>query len=402
MKWYLTYLLIFLGWLTVHTQNLVLNPSFEDTTNCPSGPNQIDSCKHWSNPNEGETPDYFIDTDCFGFNTLVRTPSNFVGYAIPRTGIAYGGIIAYSVNAADYNYREVLQGKLYKPLDSGETYCGGFYVQLANRSGRVIDAMGMYFDNDSAAVVWPPYTPSIYDPNPYINNPSGNYLNDTVNWVPVEGMFVANGGEKFLLIGNLKDYTNVTVQVVDSIYAYAYYYVEDVFLYDHSPVFTKEQDTTICDSLGQVTLRFHADNAPHYSWYEANTPANILSNTDSLIIPAPTTTTSYVVRGNACGYISYDTITVTIIDCEPPVEIVPDVITPNGDGVNDELIIKNLQPNSHLSIYNRWGGVIYETANYQNDWPSIQNSLTDGVYFYVFTNPQNQEQHGFVHVFNQN
>jgi gliding motility-associated-like protein len=59
------------------------------------------------------------------------------------------------------------------------------------------------------------------------------------------------------------------------------------------------------------------------------------------------------------------------------------VITPNGDGVNDVLYFKRLEyfPNSELTIYNRWGSVVYSTSDYRNDWDG--DNLNEGVYYYV-------------------
>ena len=43
------------------------------------------------------------------------------------------------------------------------------------------------------------------------------------------------------------------------------------------------------------------------------------------------------------------------------------IITPNGDGKNDVLVIDNIQlyPGNTLTIYNRWGREVYKTTNYQ-------------------------------------
>jgi len=62
---------------------------------------------------------------------------------------------------------------------------------------------------------------------------------------------------------------------------------------------------------------------------------------------------------------------------------VPNVFTPNGDGINDFFEIKNLDSyiSNELAIYNRWGKKVYEASNYRNRWDG--GSLHDGVYFYV-------------------
>lgn len=76
-----------------------------------------------------------------------------------------------------------------------------------------------------------------------------------------------------------------------------------------------------------------------------------------------------------------------IVHIKPYLEI-PDVITPNGDGVNDALVITGLEnfPENELWVYNRWGHEVYKATNYNNDWEgNYQNGpLPEGTYFYVF------------------
>ncbi|MCC7301045.1 MAG: gliding motility-associated C-terminal domain-containing protein [Bacteroidia bacterium] len=62
---------------------------------------------------------------------------------------------------------------------------------------------------------------------------------------------------------------------------------------------------------------------------------------------------------------------------------VPNVITPNGDSHNEYLVFDNLDqfPGSRIVIYNRWGNLIYETADYLNNWNAMD--VSDGVYYFV-------------------
>ncbi len=62
---------------------------------------------------------------------------------------------------------------------------------------------------------------------------------------------------------------------------------------------------------------------------------------------------------------------------------VPNIITPNGDNMNDFLFFKNLDqyPGSRLVIYNRWGNLLYEDANYLNNWNAM--NVSDGTYYFV-------------------
>jgi len=77
---------------------------------------------------------------------------------------------------------------------------------------------------------------------------------------------------------------------------------------------------------------------------------------------------------------------VTINKTEPEVKElkIPNVFTPNGDGVNDYFVIVNIETcsSTQLKICDRNGRVVFETNNYHNEWDG--HGLLDGVYFYSF------------------
>lgn len=62
---------------------------------------------------------------------------------------------------------------------------------------------------------------------------------------------------------------------------------------------------------------------------------------------------------------------------------IPNVFTPNGDGVNDIYEIPNLDRyiSNEIVIFNRWGHKVFEAKNYNNNWDG--GTLPDGVYFYI-------------------
>ena len=83
---------------------------------------------------------------------------------------------------------------------------------------------------------------------------------------------------------------------------------------------------------------------------------------------------------NQCGIIS-DSFKLDFIDCnvEP---IIPNIITPNGDGYNDFFYIKNTEYwNIDVQIFNRWGTIVYQNNTYKNTWDG--KDLADGVYYYI-------------------
>ncbi|MCC3160528.1 gliding motility-associated C-terminal domain-containing protein [Hymenobacter sp. 15J16-1T3B] len=62
--------------------------------------------------------------------------------------------------------------------------------------------------------------------------------------------------------------------------------------------------------------------------------------------------------------------------------MIPNIITPNGDGQNDAFAPQGLEPNAwRLQVFNRWGVKVYEQPAYQNDWAAPGQSA--GTYFYL-------------------
>lgn len=74
--------------------------------------------------------------------------------------------------------------------------------------------------------------------------------------------------------------------------------------------------------------------------------------------------------------------------------LIPNIISPNGDGINDLFRITGLSAGSAMHIFNRWGNEIFSTENYLNNW----SAEVDGIYYYVLKTPRNRTFSGFVQV----
>ncbi len=83
-----------------------------------------------------------------------------------------------------------------------------------------------------------------------------------------------------------------------------------------------------------------------------------------------------------------DTAYMTIVVKDEKNIFVPNVITPNGDGVNDVWRITELQEifrDNEVAIVNRWGDEIFREKNYQNKFDGTYKNekLPDGTYYYI-------------------
>lgn len=108
-----------------------------------------------------------------------------------------------------------------------------------------------------------------------------------------------------------------------------------------------------------------------------------------------------------------DEAVVTINVRETFCTYIPNIITPNNDGINDYLEIpclgSDLYPENSLVIYNQWGDKVYEVSPYDNSpdnaWRGtlkgkIGEDLPDGTYFYFFKpDPNKSALSGFIEIF---
>jgi trimeric autotransporter adhesin len=76
------------------------------------------------------------------------------------------------------------------------------------------------------------------------------------------------------------------------------------------------------------------------------------------------------------------------------------IITPNGDGLNDEFVISCLGgTNNRLEVYDRYGKMVFAASNYNNDWQGTGSNgavLPDGAYFFVLKVTENSGKERIV------
>lgn len=91
------------------------------------------------------------------------------------------------------------------------------------------------------------------------------------------------------------------------------------------------------------------------------------------------------------------------VDWTPPVKLeIPNVFTPNGDGINDKFVIDGLENciQRQLVVRNRAGQMVYRNNTYENNWDG--GDCPDGMYKYQFTykgiNGIEQTMSGIVYI----
>ncbi len=137
------------------------------------------------------------------------------------------------------------------------------------------------------------------------------------------------------------------------------------------------------------------------------TPANGILTLDSLgnytYIPDEGSCGNDNFTYQICNTVGCVQATVSIyVQCEEV--IVFSGFSPNRDDVNDFFTIRGLEghPNNKVRVFNRWGNMIFEGENYQNNWDGTWNGgrLPQGTYFYMveLNDPSKTKLSGAVYI----
>ncbi len=139
------------------------------------------------------------------------------------------------------------------------------------------------------------------------------------------------------------------------------------------------------------------DNASNYVWQFSGNGATIIGNSDNIIMNFNKNATNgylTVSGNNTCGSGTKSPEFAIMVDsCNQGNSgnfYIPNSFSPNGDNINDFFYIKGLTANSKLIVFDRFGKILFESLNYQNNWDGKDNKgnvLNSGTYWYVLTIP---------------
>ena len=89
----------------------------------------------------------------------------------------------------------------------------------------------------------------------------------------------------------------------------------------------------------------------------------------------------------------------SVVDCEFQIS---NILTPNDDGQNDTWKVSDPTKieGCDVTIYNRWGEIVYQSNDYNNQWAGTRNNeqLPDGVYFYSIKCSDSEEYTGEINL----
>jgi gliding motility-associated-like protein len=149
---------------------------------------------------------------------------------------------------------------------------------------------------------------------------------------------------------------------------------------------------------GSVTINTTASGSSlSYLW----TPSTYLNNaTAAQPVAMPQSDILYkVVVTSAAGCSATDEVSVKLLKSL----VIPNVFSPNGDGINDKWDVKYLEsyPGATIDIFNRYGQKVFQSIGYSRPWDGTYkgSQVPAGTYYYII-NPKNgrQQMAGYVDI----
>ena len=221
--------------LNVNGQNLVPNPSFEDSLSCPLFIGDF-SVANWISPTPA-SPDYFHVCN----QSNVSVPQNAFGWQNPKTGNAYvGGHTSDFISSSQY--REYIQCQLTETLEAGSYYEVSFFTSRTDSSTKACNYLGALLSENQISS----NTGAYLQFQPQILRVPNVPIIEADNWVQIIDTIVALGGEEYLTIGVFQNNENIDwVEVTGGWEVEAHYYYDDVSVQEVFPSSTFDLEETV-------------------------------------------------------------------------------------------------------------------------------------------------------------
>jgi hypothetical protein len=384
---------IFLFSSSSRSQNLILNPGFENYSYFSNNWDNIYGViPYWSSFGGAEWYHTNNTVPITGNNCGTpycgTVPNNMAGRQQPHSGSAYVGFNAYFRNS--FSYREMLFAPLTDSLEVGKRYCVSFYTSLADTANYALSLLSALFVKDSAyifnqnAADWQNWTSYF---TPQVTNTSG-FLSSKTNWMKVEEDFEADSAYKYMFIG---EFTNVVLH--DTLYVaggmanfgnpFAYYYIDDVSVtLLNEPTSAALTDTIIATENTLIQLGNNTNTNANYLWSPALNISDVNNANPTLYVSQ---SGWYHVQKTQCSYVTYDSVYVQanpvgISEYGTRSNVFSLVPNPNN-GEFSLINTLNKTTTGTLFIYDSTGKLIETQVIKDQNSIDVKLKVTNGIYF---------------------
>ena len=313
-------------------------------------------------------------------------------YQYPRTGQVVTVLTAYYEQLRDYAV-----GQIAEKLVAGKTYCISFYCNLAKPivEGIANNHICAYVGGNSLDTILSSNGKVINYFTPQIT--CNNVVSDTMNWTKEEASFVATGNETRIILGNFYNNYQTTVMILDTPTVLGFgklseYFIDDISVVESAAKIIAGNDTTINQGDTVVLGKGITEGLP-CDWFTLNgTPVY----RGSMPEVTPTTTTTYVVKMDLCGNVTYDTMTVYVIPTGmQQFANGKEQLTVYPNPANQSIVIRQQSLVKTIEVYDVLGQIVFnQPLNNSINHQIILDvaNLPNGIYFLKVTDEQGFQQ----------
>jgi hypothetical protein len=282
--------------------------------------------------------------------------------------------------------------KLVAPLINNSTYYVEFWTNRASGSygGQyAINNIALSFQQSFSDTIMGSWGSSLLAYTPHIMKFTNPIITDTLDWVRINGIYMANGTENFIVIGNFFDIPITEIfDVGDGNDAAASYFFDDVSVEEITVPFWSYHDTLV--NYGDSVLIGPALTGLDIDWYTDN--MEFISNGPGIYV-SPSTSRNYIAKETFNGVETEHNVYVTVIggvgleeSALQKIEVYPN--PSKGDfsisGINSESPLQ-------LEVRDVHGKLVFENPNVSKEVNSFNLSVEDGIYFVNLTNLNTHE-----------
>lgn len=156
-------------------------------------------------------------------------------------------------------------------------------------------------------------------------------------------------------------------------------------------------DQDLETSTSQLSANIPQSGTGTWSILAGNCDISDIHDKHALIsaLPFGNTILRWTIANEACPDV-WDDINVHVKSLN-----IPNAFSPNGDGINDKFVITSLAyyNGAKLSVFNRWGTLVFNSNNYQNNWDGTSidhEQLADDTYYVILEISGYKNITGFV------
>lgn len=228
--------------LSFSQQNLVPNPSFEDTLYGPVYTGEVWKANQWNNCGGNNTADFFYNSPSA---ITVGVPNNYFGNQYPATGNGYCGFYCYQGQSG--NYREYIFAPLTSPMTIGQKYFVRFKVSRSDDTTEFMassNKVGARFSVNPCSFI-----DSVL-PDNFAHVFTTTIITDKTDWTVVSNSFIADSAYQYIRLGNFFDDANTNIIGT----YYSYYYIDDICVSSDSLTCLQEMGINNYSFFDEITM----------------------------------------------------------------------------------------------------------------------------------------------------